>query len=46
MSLARVQQFSISLDGFGNRRASEPRRTVRPRRREAARVDVRHPLVG
>src|SRR2546430_2338651 len=31
---------------FRHRRAPEPRRTIRPRRREAARVDVRHPLVG
>src|SRR6266511_3785176 len=31
---------------FRHRRAPETRRTIRPRRREAARVDVRHPLVG
>ena len=31
---------------FRHRRRSEPRRTVRPRRRKAARVDVRHPVVA
>ena len=46
MSLVRVHNFSISLDGFGTGEPSEPRRTVRPRRRTAARMDVRHPVVA
>ena len=42
MSLARVQFFSISLDGFGTGEGLSLE-TVRPRRRSTPRMDVQDP---
>ena len=46
MSLARVHNFAISLDGFGTGEGQSPETPFRSRRREAARVDVRDPVVA
>ena len=46
MSLARVHNFSISLDGFATGEGQDARCTVRPRRRTAAPMDVRHPVLA
>ncbi len=46
MSLARVQNFSISLDGFGTGEGQSLEAPFRSRRRTAARMDVRHPVVA
>ena len=46
MSLARVHNFCISLDGFGTGEGQSARRIFRSRRGQAARMDVRHPVVA
>ena len=46
MSLVRVHNFAISLDGFGTGEGQSADATFRSRRGEAARMDVRHPVVA
>ena len=45
MSRTRVQQISVSLDGFATGEGQSLESPVRPCRRTAARVDVRHPVL-
>ena len=46
VSRARVHNLAISLDGFATGEPQTARDAVRPRGRAAARMDVRHPLLG
>ena len=46
MSLARVHNFAISLDGFGTGEGQSADAPFRSRRRTAARMDVRHQVVA
>ena len=46
MSLARVHNFAISLDGFGTGEGQSKDPAFRSRRREAPRMDVRHQVVA
>jgi hypothetical protein len=46
MSLARIHNFAISLDGYGTGQGQSRDLHFGSRRGSAARMDVRHPVVA